>query len=90
MKLFEYMACARAIIAADLPVTREILCHEETALLYKPNKTSHLVEPLLRLAGDPELRTRLGEAARRTVVERFTWARAGEELMQVYREKLPV
>ncbi|MEI7831888.1 MAG: glycosyltransferase family 4 protein [bacterium] len=90
LKLFEYMACARAIVAADLPVTREILCHEETALLYKPNKTSHLVEPLLRLAGDHELRANLGDAARRTVEERFTWARAGEELLCIYREKLPV
>ncbi len=90
LKLFEYMACARPIVAADLPVTREILCHEETALLYKPNKTSHLVAPLLRLAGDAELRARLGDTARREVTQRFTWARAGEELLRVYREKLVV
>lgn len=90
LKLFEYMACARPIIAADLPVVREIVRHEETALLYKPNKASHLTEALLRLVGDIELRARLGNNARREVVAHFTWERAGELLLGVYREKLTV
>ncbi len=88
LKLFEYMACARPIIAADLPVVREIVRHEETALLYKPNKASHLTAALLRLGGDAELCARLGNTARKEVVERFTWERAGELLLGVYREIL--
>jgi glycosyltransferase involved in cell wall biosynthesis len=41
LKLFEYMAAARAIIASDLPSIREVLTHESTALLVAPESLRH-------------------------------------------------
>jgi glycosyltransferase involved in cell wall biosynthesis len=84
VKIFEYMACGKPIVAANLPVVREILTHEEDALLYKIDKPSRLAVCLMRLAEDGELRQRLGENALRKVREQFGWQRAQESLMQVY------
>jgi glycosyltransferase involved in cell wall biosynthesis len=90
VKIFEYMACGKPIVAANLPVVREILTHEEDALLYKVDKPSRLANCLLRLAEDDTLRQRLGENALRKARETFSWQRAQEALLMVYGQWLMV
>ena len=58
------------------------------ALLVRAGDIPRLVEVLDRLLGDPAERQRLGEAARRTVAEHFTWERCGERTLEVYRSVL--
>lgn len=71
LKLVEYMALGRAILAPDRPNIREILTHDRNAWLVVPEG---LLAGLDRLADDPALRARLGAAARATVFERdLTW-----------------
>lgn len=85
VKLFEYMACAKAIVATRLPVVQEVLSEGEDALLFSPSKPSRLADCLLRLAGDEALRAQLGDNAREKVTERFQWSHANEALLEVYR-----
>lgn len=81
LKLVEYMALGRAILAPDAANIREVLTHGESAWLIGPDG---LAEGLDRLAGDPALRARLGAAAQAAVEARaLTWdanARRIEEL----------
>jgi glycosyltransferase involved in cell wall biosynthesis len=75
LKVFEYMAAGRAIVAPDQPNLREVLAHDRTALLFDPSREGAMWQALLRLATDPALRARLGAAARAEVVARdLTWA----------------
>jgi glycosyltransferase involved in cell wall biosynthesis len=75
LKLFEYMALGRAIIAPDQPNIREILTDGETAKLFSPASETSFRDALSRLCADATLRTRLGEAAERAVRETpYTWA----------------
>ena len=75
LKMFEYMALARAIIAPDQPNLREILKPDSDALLFDPADETSFFTALERLSRDAELRARLGAAARRSVEETpFTWA----------------
>ncbi|MBV9250590.1 MAG: glycosyltransferase family 4 protein [Acetobacteraceae bacterium] len=74
LKIFEYMAAGRAIVAPDQPNIREVLRHGETALLFEPSAPDTMWEAVRQLAADPGLRQRLGEAARAEVVRRdYTW-----------------
>jgi glycosyltransferase involved in cell wall biosynthesis len=83
LKLFEYMASGRPIIATDLPAFREVLQHEETALLVEPGNPPALVAAIQRLKDDPALGARL--AARAGVeVRGFTWARRAERLEALF------
>jgi glycosyltransferase involved in cell wall biosynthesis len=84
IKLFEYMACGKPIIAANLAVVREVVTDGETALLYKPSKPRRLTECLLRLAEDAALRRQLGDNALRVVRERYTWRQAQQALLDCY------
>jgi glycosyltransferase involved in cell wall biosynthesis len=75
LKVFEYMAAGRAIVAPDQPNLREVLAHDATALLFDPAAPGALWEAVQRLAQDPALRARLGAAARAEVLARdLTWA----------------
>jgi glycosyltransferase involved in cell wall biosynthesis len=74
LKLLEYMALGRAIVAPDRPNIRELVTDGESALLIAPGNAASLRAALQRLAGDEALRHRLGAAARRTILDRgMTW-----------------
>ncbi|MCW8084794.1 glycosyltransferase family 4 protein [Sabulicella glaciei] len=74
LKVFEYMAAGRAIVAPDQPNIREVLEHGRNALLFDPSDPEGFWKALSRLAGDPALRDSLGRAARREVIARdLTW-----------------
>ena len=55
LKLFSYLAAGRPILAPDAPDTRELLAHEQTALLVEPNRPEQAAAALDRLLGDPSL-----------------------------------
>jgi len=75
LKLLEYMAAGRAIVAPDQPNLRELLEHERTALLFDPRDPAAQWRAIHRLACDAPLRQRLGEAARAAMIERdMSWA----------------
>lgn len=75
LKIFEYMAGGRAIVAPDQENIREILRDGETALLFDPSRPEAMWQAILRLARDPDLRCRLGTAARAEIARRdYTWA----------------
>lgn len=73
MKILEYMAMEKAILAPDMENIRDILEDGRTALLFKPDDAQSLKEKLLQLINTPELRQQLGQNARQDVIEKFTW-----------------
>jgi glycosyltransferase involved in cell wall biosynthesis len=82
LKIFDYMAAGRAIVAPDQPNIREILRHDHTALLFDPDRDGAMWEAIARLAADPALRQRLGEAARAELIDRrYTWRGNAERLI---------
>lgn len=84
LKLFEYMALGRAIVAPDSDNIREILTDGENALLVSPER---LGNALARLADDEALRRRLGDAAHATIHGRdLTWDGNARRIEQVCRQ----
>jgi glycosyltransferase involved in cell wall biosynthesis len=75
MKLFEYMACERAIVSSDLPVLREVL-HAENAVLLPGDSADAWVSALETLRQDEALRRSLAARARREAQEHTWEARA--------------
>lgn len=72
LKLFEYMAVKRPIVASALPSTEEILTHEENALLIPPSDVDALQSALEKLLTKPELAQVLAQQAFQDV-EHYTW-----------------
>jgi glycosyltransferase involved in cell wall biosynthesis len=73
LKIFEYMAAGKPIVAADLPVIREVLTDGETALLCSPDDDGDWVAALRRLHEEPELARRIGAQAHDEWRRAYTW-----------------
>jgi glycosyltransferase involved in cell wall biosynthesis len=74
LKIFEYMASGRPIVASGIGQTREVLQDERNALLVPPGDTDALIRGFKRLKDDPFLGQRLGQTAQKDVQESHTWA----------------
>jgi glycosyltransferase involved in cell wall biosynthesis len=70
LKLVEYMAMGRCIIAPDQPNIRELLSNGVTARLFPPGDQRALIELLSALMSSPSERTSLGQSAHHAVLER--------------------
>lgn len=71
MKVFEYLACGRAIVSSDLPILREIL-NEGNALLVQPEDVTAWDQALKTLSQDSSLREKLADQARMDGM-RYSW-----------------
>ena len=79
LKLFEAMASGRSIVASDLPSIREILTHEETALLVPPGDARALAGAIERVLRDRDLARRLAARAFEDV-KAYSWDRRAEAI----------
>jgi len=73
LKLFEYMAHGKAIVASDLPVLREVL-HARNAVLVPPDDIEAWCGAIRRLH-DPRARAAVGARARADFEAAYTWQR---------------
>ena len=79
LKLFEYMAAGRPIVASDLPSIGEVLRDGENAVLVEPGNPQAFVAGLQRIKDDTALAGRLAAQAAEDVRD-YTWARRAERL----------
>jgi glycosyltransferase involved in cell wall biosynthesis len=85
LKLFEYMAAGRPIVASDLPSIREVVRDNVTALLVPPGDVTAMAHAIERLLLDPALADRLTHAALQEVPQ-YSWHRRAEQLEALFTE----
>ena len=87
--VLEAMACARPVIAAAWGGHLSSV-DETVGVLVDVSSRSSMVQALadamVRLAGDPGLRSRLGAAGRRRVSERYDWDVLVDRTLRIYAE----
>jgi glycosyltransferase involved in cell wall biosynthesis len=73
LKLREYMSAGKAVIAPRVGEMSRWLADGVDAVLIESGDTAGLAAALADLHGQPELRQRLGTAARQKILEQATW-----------------
>ncbi len=84
--LMEAMALGKPAVGTRVDGIAELIAHEECGLLVEPRDADGLAAALLRLIEDPDLRARMGRAARRRIAEHFDGRRMAERTCEIYRE----
>jgi glycosyltransferase involved in cell wall biosynthesis len=83
LKLFECMAVSRPTVAAALGQILEVVEHGRTGWLYPAGDNAKLAEGIRTLLDDRDLATRIGRAARETVLGRYTWRAVTAEVVEM-------
>ncbi len=82
--LIEAMACGLPVVATRIDAVGELVSDSEDGLLVEPGDSGALGAALQRLAADPGLRARLGEAGRETVRDRHDLDRQAAQLYELF------
>lgn len=80
IKLFEYAFLGKAIVAPDQANIKDVLTHEQTAMLLDDNSNT-MASHLAQLIDSKELRVRLGSAAQQLIQTSYTWEANAKRLI---------
>jgi glycosyltransferase involved in cell wall biosynthesis len=86
MKIIEYMAMAKCVVAPDQPNIREIVEDGKNGLLFEAGNAAELKRTLLRALRESEVRQSMGRNAFETVISRrFLWKDNAERALTLAR-----
>jgi glycosyltransferase involved in cell wall biosynthesis len=86
VKVFEFMAMGKAVVAPKLPNLEEILTNGFNGFLFEPQNKRDLIDSLSHLVKDEETRQCLGRNARQTVYQKHLWINNAKEVVRFYRK----
>ena len=86
VKIFDYMACGRPIVASDIEVVKEITGDCNCALLVQPDNPKQLAERIIQLTEYPEKRRMMGDNGRSFAGERFDRIEITKHLINVFKD----
>jgi glycosyltransferase involved in cell wall biosynthesis len=87
LKLFEYMASGVPIVASDLPSIREVLTHEENAILITPDSPERLAEEIKNVLQNHDFTDKISKQAY-SDVEKYTWEKRAEKILTFIKSSL--
>jgi len=88
LKLFEYMAAGKAIVATALNQAAEVIQDGYNGLLVEAGDVDGFAEAMLALLNNPGARSRLGQNARRQAAEQYSWKEYTKRLEENYQNVL--
>lgn len=89
LKIFEYLALGKPVVAPRLPNIEEVLTDGQTAMLFTPDDQQSFAAQVQRLCVDEALRNRIGSAGRRLLEERdLTWDGNAIRLSAMFKQVL--
>lgn len=83
LKLLEYMAAGRAVVAPRQPAVEELAIDGSEAAMFPPTSTGAAIASVRALLADHETRRRIGAAARRKVLASLTWRHNAQRALAV-------
>jgi glycosyltransferase involved in cell wall biosynthesis len=83
--LLEGMACGTPAICSDVASMPEIVVNGKTGFVVPPNDPAALEQKLSWFCKYPQEAAAMGHAARRRVLDHFTWPRVVERCLEIYQ-----
>ncbi len=84
LKLFEYMAAGKPIVATALNQASEVIQNGHNGILVEAGDVNRFAEAILTLLNDPAERVRQGQNARQKAIESYSWEDYTRRLEEIY------
>jgi glycosyltransferase involved in cell wall biosynthesis len=81
LKLFEYMAAGKAIVASDIPVLNEILINGVNSYTCSPSNANEWIEKLEELGNNANKREIIGQGALNDFILNYSWEKRAQKLI---------
>lgn len=86
LKLIEYLAKGKAIVAPDTPNIKELLVDNENAILFDNEQQSSMINSVRKIVNDETLREKIQKGAHKTVTERkLTWLQNAKRITELFQ-----
>jgi len=83
LKLPEYMACARPVVIGSVVELSKDVTETNSGLAVDMRNKDELARGLISLLKDGELRKKMGENGRKAAIEKYSWTRVAEQIIEV-------
>lgn len=80
IKIFEYMACGKPVVATDIEIVRDVIREFDCGLLVEPGNIEKLSDAIGYLFKNKEKAIEMGRRGRDAVMERYTWKKVAEQI----------
>lgn len=82
--LLEAMSCGCPVITTPVGSIRDIITHNENAILVEPGDCDNLARGMIELLENPNKAVGIAEKGRKTIVENYSYEKVGKELVKFY------
>ena len=76
--MLEAMSCGLSVVSTEVGFIKNYIKNNINGIFFDKQNPYHLAKFIDKLIRDENMRIRLGENARKTVLERFSWDKTGE------------
>ncbi len=83
LKLFEYMASGKPIVATRIGQIENIIVDGMNGMLFEPGNMDEMIDKILLIVKNSKLRKALGEMSRKSVEENFTWRHTAKKISEI-------
>lgn len=85
LKLYEYLACGRPVIASDIKGVGDLLEKNNCGLAIKPENPDALAKGIIQLIKNKDLREKMGRNGRRIVESEYNWQNAARKTIEIFQ-----
>jgi glycosyltransferase involved in cell wall biosynthesis len=84
IKIFDYMALGKCIVASDFKPIRDILKESNSGILVDSSNINEIVSAIENLLKNPKRISEFGNNGRKAAEDHFNWTKCEEELLKIY------
>jgi glycosyltransferase involved in cell wall biosynthesis len=88
VKLFEYMASGRPIVASNLKFVKKIISHAQCGILVPPDDPRAHADAHIHLFTHPKEAAEMGARGRKAVLEHYNWKNEEQTMLHFYHDLL--
>jgi len=88
LKIYEYLACEKPVVASDISGIGDLLRDSNSGLSFTPDNPEELSKAIIKLLGDKQLRDKMGKNGRKLMVNNYSWEHTARKMIEVFRNLL--